>query len=59
MLSFDFFRKGCGDSSPPHFAYDFSRKQEKCSSCYTLSTDQISLPLLLEILVNMCIENVC
>ena len=36
--------------------------REKCFSCYTLLTDQISLPglpLLLEILVNMCIAIVC
>ena len=26
MLNFDFLEKGLGIVSPPHFAYDFSRK---------------------------------
>ena len=26
MLNFDFFKKGLGIVSPPHFVYDFSRK---------------------------------
>ena len=37
--------------------------QQKCSSCYVLLTDQISLPrslpLLLEILGNVCITIAC
>ena len=33
--------------------------QEKCFSCYALLTDQISLSLLFEILVNMCIAIAC
>ena len=41
MLNFDFLDKGLGIVSPAHFAYDF---QQKCSSCYILLTDQISLP---------------
>ena len=40
MLKFNFSEKGLGLVSPPHFVYDF---QEKCFSCYTLLTDQISL----------------
>ena len=41
MLYFDFLDKCLGIVSPAHFAYDFSTK---CSSCYILLTDQISLP---------------
>ena len=41
MLNFDFLDKGLGTVSPAHFVYDFSKK---CSSCYILLTDQISLP---------------
>ena len=33
--------------------------QEKCFLCCILLTDQISLPLLLEILSNMCIVIIC
>ena len=43
MLNFDCLEKGLGIVSPPHFVYDFSRKQEKFFSCYIPSTDQISL----------------
>ena len=59
MLSFVFLDKGLGIISPAHFVYDF---QQKCSSCYVLLTDQISLfglPLLLEVLGNICIAIVC
>ena len=56
MLNFDFLEKGPGIVSPPYFVNDFSKK---CFSCYILSTDQISLFLLLEILVNICIAIVC
>ena len=41
MLNFDFLDKGQGIVSPAHFVYDFSTK---CSSCYILLTEQISLP---------------
>ena len=41
MLNFDFLDKGLGIVSPAHFVYDFSTK---CSSCYILLSDQISLP---------------
>ena len=40
MLSFVFLDKGLEIISPAHFVYDF---QQKCSSCYVLFTDQISL----------------
>ena len=40
MLDFNFSEKGLGLVSPSHFAYIF---EEKCFSCYTLLTDQISL----------------
>ena len=38
---FWFLEKGLGIVSLTHFVYDFSRKM---FSCYTLYTDQISLP---------------
>ena len=58
MLHFNFSEKGLGLVSPPHFVYDFSKKN---FSCYILLTDQTSLwlLLLLEILANMCIAIVC
>ena len=40
MLNLDFVDKGLGIVSPANFVYDFSTK---CSSCYILLTDQISL----------------
>ena len=54
MLNFDIWGKGLGIVSSAHFVYAF---QQNCSSCYILVTDQIFiawLPLLLEILGNMC-----
>ena len=42
MLSFDFLEKGLGIVSLPYFVNDFSK--EKSFSCYTLLTDQVSLP---------------
>ena len=41
MLHFNFFKKGLGIVSPPHFCMIF---QEKCFSSYILLTEQISLP---------------
>ena len=41
MLNFGFLDKGLGIIFPAHFVYDFSKK--KGSSCYVVSTDQISL----------------
>ena len=46
MLNFDLLEKGMGIVSSPPFCMIF---QEKFFSCYTLLTDQISLPLLPEI----------
>ena len=48
MLNFDFLEKSLGIVFPPLC-------QEKCLSCYILLTDQILLPLLMEILDNICI----
>ena len=59
MLSFGFLVKALGIISPPHFLYNFLRKI--CLMLY--STDWpnfiVWLPLLREILGNMCIEIVC
>ena len=41
MLNFDFLEKDLGIVSLPHLCMIF---QEKCFSCYTLLTNQISLP---------------
>ena len=41
MLNFNFSEKVLGLVTPPHFAYDFSRKN---FSCFILLTDHISLP---------------
>ena len=41
MLNFDILNKGLGIVSPAHLGMNF---QQKCSSCYILLTDQISLP---------------
>ena len=57
MLNFNFLEKGLGLVSPPHFEYDFSGNLFLIVS--HLLTDQISLPLLLEILGNMCFTIVC
>ena len=40
MLNFDFLEMGLGIASPPHFVYDFPRKN---FLCYKLLADQISL----------------
>ena len=40
MLNFNFSEKGLGPVSPPHFVYDFLKKNV---SCYIFLTDQISL----------------
>ena len=55
MLNFDFLEKGLGIGSLPRFVYDFSGKM----FLLLYSINQVAvitwLPLLLEILVNMCI----
>ena len=59
MLNFDFLDKGLGIISPAHFVYDFSTKM--LLMLYSINwTNFIAwLPLLLEILGNMCIATVC
>ena len=56
MLNFNFPEKGLGLVFPPHFVDYFSKKR---FLCYILLTDQISLPVFLEILGNMRIATVC
>ena len=51
MLNFYFSEKALGLVSPPHFAYDFSRKLFHMFHYLT----KFQLPLLLEIYGNMCI----
>ena len=61
MLNFDVLDKSLGIVSPAHFVYNFSTKM--FLMLYSILTDQFSLsgwlPLLLEILGNMCIAIVC
>ena len=55
MLKFEFLDKGLGINSPAHFLYDFST--EIFLMLYSINWPKliICLPLLLEILGNMCI----
>ena len=57
MLNFDFLEKGMRIASPSHFAYDFLRKTH--IKFVNWSNFIVWLPLLLEILANMCIAIVC
>ena len=58
MLNFDLLEKDLEIVSPPHFVYDFSRKI--FLKLYSINWPNfVSLPLLLEILGNMCIVIVC
>ena len=57
MLSFDILGKGLKIVSPSYFECDFFKKREGFS-CYVLLTGQIFLPLLPEILGNMCVATV-
>ena len=59
MLSFDFLEKGLRIVSPPLFVYDFSRKMFLVLCFINWSNFIAWLPLLLEILINMCIAIVC
>ena len=59
MLKFEFLGKGLGLVSLPYFVYDFSRKLFRMLYSINLPNFIIRLPLLLEILGNMCIANVC
>ena len=59
MLNFDFLDKGLRKISPAHFMYDFSTKM--FLMLYSINRPNFItwLPLLLEILGNMCITFVC
>ena len=59
MLNFDFLDKGLGIASPAHFAYDFSTKIFLMLYSINLPNFILWLPLLLEILSNMCIAFIC
>ena len=59
MLNFDFIDKGLGIVSPTHFAYDFSTKMFFMLYSINRPNFIVSLPLLFEILGNMCIAIVC
>ena len=58
-LSRDMFEKGLGLVSLTRFVFDFSRKIFHISHSIKWSTFIIWLPLLLEILDNMCIVIIC
>ena len=56
---FWFSEKGLGIVSPPHFMYDVSRKMFLVLYFINWPNFSVWLPLLLEILCNMCIAIVC
>ena len=58
-LNFIFLEKGLGLVSPPHFEYDFSRKIFLMLHSINWPNFIVWLPLLLDILGNMCITIVC
>ena len=59
MLTLNFSEKGLGIVSPPHFVYDFSRKIILMLYSINWPNFIACLPLLLDILDNMCIVVVC
>ena len=59
MLNFDFLDEGLGIISPAHFVYDFSAKMFFMLCSINLPNFIVWLPLLLEILGNVCIAIVC
>ena len=60
MLNLDFLEKGLEIVYPSYFVYDFSKKKMFLMLCSINWPNFIALlPLLLEILVNMCIAIVC
>ena len=59
MLNFVFLEKSLGIVSPPHFMYDFLRKMFLMLYFINCPYFIVSLPLLLEILINMCIAIAC
>ena len=58
MLNFDFLDKGLGIVSPTHFVNGFSTKMFLMLYSINWPNFIAWLPLLLEILSNMCITNV-
>ena len=56
---FWFFRKGLGTVSPLHFLYDFSRKMFLILYSINWPNFIVWLPLIFEILGNICIAIVC
>ena len=56
MLNFDILDKVLGIVSPVHFVYDFSTKMFLILYCINCPNFIVWLPLILEILANMCIE---
>ena len=59
MLNFNFPKKDLGLVFPSHFVYDFSRKIFFVSYSINWPNFNVWLPLLLEILGNMCIIIIC
>ena len=59
MLNFGFLEKKLGIVFPPHFVYDFSRKIFLKLYSSSRVVFIVWLSLLLEILINMCIEIAC
>ena len=59
MLNFAFLEKGLGLVSPSHFVYESSRKIFFMLYSINWSDFTIWLPLLIEILGNMCIVIIC
>ena len=59
VLNFDILDKGLGIVSPADFMYDFSTKMFLILYCINWPNFIVWLPLLLEILNNMCIAIVC
>ena len=59
MFNFDFLEKGLEIINPPPFVYDFSRKMFLVLYSINWLNFIACLPLLLEILGNMCIAIVC
>ena len=59
MINFDILDKGLGIYSPAHFVFDFSTKMFLMLCSINSPNFIVWLPLLLEILGNMCNANVC
>ena len=59
MLNFNFSEKGLGLVSPLHFVNNFSRKMFLMLHSINCPNFIVCLPLLLDILDNMCITIVC